>query len=425
MKVYIETYGCSANFADSEIMAGLLKKADHEITDNFKKADLILINSCYVKDQTETKIKKRLEFFKKINKKLVVAGCFPEANKREVEKIVPSASLIGPRKIEKIVEVVEKTFSGKKVVVLGKGEKSKPLLPKIKFNPIIDIVEINEGCLGNCTFCVTKFARGELYSYPIGTITREIENALKEGCREVWITSQDTGAYGFDSGRDLAELLKKVAVINGRFFVRVGMMNPSNAIRILDQLIDAYKNEKIFKFLHLPAQSGSDKILRLMKRGNNTEQFKEIVHKFREEFPELTLSTDIIVGFPGETKEDFEKTISLINEIKPDIVNISRYGARPGTEAAKMKQIVDRVKKDRSRELTKLVKKIGLEKNKKLIGWSGEILIDEKGKQESWIGRNFAYKPIVVKTNKNLLGKIIKVKIVDAKPTYLIGEVYH
>ncbi|MFO7872642.1 MAG: tRNA (N(6)-L-threonylcarbamoyladenosine(37)-C(2))-methylthiotransferase [Candidatus Undinarchaeales archaeon] len=418
MKVYIETYGCSANFSDSEIMSGLLESKGHELVDSEKKADAVILNSCYVKDPTERKMKKRIKKLK--NKKLIVAGCFPESDRKGIEEIAPNASLIGPRNIQDIVQVVE---SEEKMVKLGGPGVEKSKLEKKRKNPLINIVQINEGCLCECSFCITKHSRGKLQSYSIGAIVNDIKKSIEEGCKEIWLTSQDTGAYGLDFNRNLAELLSKVSEIEGDFKTRIGMMNPIHAIRILPDLIGAYKSEKIFKFLHLPIQSGSDRVLDKMKRGNSVKQFETIVEKFREKFPKLTLSTDIIVGFPGETESDFQKTLDLIERVKPDIVNISRYGARPGTEASELEQISGWKKKERSRKLTKLVKKIGLEKNKKWVDWTGEILIDEEGKTGSWIGRNFAYRPIVVKNKENLFGKELKVKIKKAKPTYLISEI--
>lgn len=417
MKVYIETYGCSSNFSDSEIMAGLLEQAGHKIVDSEEKSDLIILNSCYVKDPTEKKIKKRLEELK--NRYLVVAGCFPEANRKEVEKIVPNASLLGPRNIQDIVEVVE---GEEKVVKLGGPSVEKAGLEKKRKNPVIDIVQISEGCLCECSFCVTKHARGELQSYAMGAIINDIRDALKDGCKEIWITSQDTGAYGLDFNRDLAELLSKVSEIEGDFKARIGMMNPIHAVKILDSLIESYKSEKIFKFLHLPIQSGSNEILDKMKRGNSVKQFETVVEKFREAFPKLTLSTDVIVGFPGETESDFQKTVDLIKRIEPDIVNISRYGARPGTEAAELEQITGWKKKERSRKMTKVVEKTGLKNNKEWLGWSGEVLIDEPGKPGSWMARNFAYKPIVIKSEEDLLGRKVNVKIKKINSAYLTGE---
>ncbi len=195
-------------------------------------------------------------------------------------------------------------------------------------------------------------------------------------------------------------------------------MNPTHVKDIVDGIINSYKSEKIFKFLHLPVQSGSDEILKGMDRDYTVNEFRKIVKIFKKEFPFLTLSTDVIVGFPGETEEDFQKTVDLMKEIKPDIVNISKFGTRPGTEAAKMKQLPVKVINERSKKLMKIVKKIQLEQNKKWIGWEGEVLVDEI-KENNIVGRNFAYKPVVL--NEGKLGGFKTVEVNSVSHTSLFS----
>jgi threonylcarbamoyladenosine tRNA methylthiotransferase CDKAL1 len=214
--------------------------------------------------------------------------------------------------------------------------------------------------------------------------------------------------------------------VEGDFRVRVGMMTPSMVTDSLDELIAAFKNSKIFKFVHLPVQSGDDRVLKRMRRFYTVQDFKEIVDAFRVAFPEVTLATDIICGFPGETQEAFENTLKLIGEVKPDIVNVSKFFARPRTAAAEMYDafLESAEIKRRSTEAAKLVKRISLERNQRWVGWSGEVLMDEKGKVPgSWIGRNFAYKPVTLKSSADLLGKTLQVKVVKAFSTYLAGTV--
>jgi len=324
--------------------------------------------------------------------------------------------LLGPDSIEKIVDLAHFTLSGKKMVFLEDLRKPKICLPRVRKNPIIEICETSTGCLGKCSFCEVKIAKGKIFSYPIGLVIEEIKNSLKDGCKEIWLTSQDCGCWGKDRKSTLPELLNKICEIKGKFLVRVGMMNPTHIKDILDDLIDSYKCEKIFKFLHLPVQSGSDEILRKMNRGYSVNDFRKIVKKFRKEFPNITLSTDLIVGFPGESEGDFQKTVALMKEIKPDIVNISKFGARPGTKAAKMEQLSVKIMNERSKKLMEIVKKIQLKKNENWVGWEGDVLIDEVNKKNI-MGRNFAYKPVVLKEGK--LGKIKRVKITSASHTSL------
>ena len=420
-KVFIETHGCSANVADSEIMAGLLKEAGFEIVNSSGESDVNVLNSCVVKTPTEQRMIYRIKELAKLSKPLVIAGCMPKTERKIIEEINSRASMIGPDSIEKIVDVVNAAIQGKKVLFTEDLRKPKVCLPRMRRNPIIGITPVAIGCLSNCSYCEVKFARGNLLSYPIEAVIKEVKQAVNNGCKELWITSQDNSCYGKDIDTDLPKLLNLICKIDGKFFVRVGMMNPLHAKKILKDLINEYKNEKIFKFLHLPVQSGSDRILKGMNRGYGVKDFLEIIKRFKKEFPEITIATDVIVGFPGETEKDFEDTVGLIKKIIPDVVNISKFGARPGTEAAKMEQVDKKIVNERSELLHKLVKKISLENNKKWIDWKGEVLVDEKIKND-FVGRNFAYKPVVINTEKNIFGKFITVEIGNATSNCLIEK---
>jgi MiaB-like tRNA modifying enzyme len=423
-KIYSEVYGCSANRSDYEIMLGLLKSNGFELVDSANKSDINLLVTCTVKTPTANRMIFRIKELTKTNKPLVVAGCFAKAESKIVEKLNPNASLIGPNSIDKIVDVAYKTLSGRKSIEID-GSVEKANLPHFRTNPIIDIVEINSGCTSFCSFCETKLARGNLRSYRPDKIRDQIKKAVAEGCKEIWITSQDTSAYGRDIGTNLPELLESITRIEGEFMVRVGMMNPLHFKKVeIEDLIQVYKNEKVFKFLHLCVQSGSNKVLKDMRRGYNVEDFIYYVEKFRKEIPELTLETDIIVGFPTETEEDFEETVKLIKEVRPDVVNISKYSPRPGTAAAKMKQLDPKIVNERSKIMYELTKKIALQNNKiKWLNWEGKVLIDEKGNRENtWMGRNYAYKPIVIESSEKLFGKFVNLKVVEVKSNYLIGN---
>jgi MiaB-like tRNA modifying enzyme len=420
-KVFIESYGCSANLSDSQVIAGLLKEKKFEIVNSPKKSNLNIINTCIVKSPTEQRMIFRIKELTKLKKPLIVAGCMPKTSQRTIEKINPEASMIGPDSVEGIVDVASKTIDGKKIIFTKDLRRPKICLPKLRSNPVIDIVPICIGCLGSCSYCSVRFAKGNLFSYPKEKIIKEIKSAVKGGCKEIWITSQDNSCYGKDINSSLSELLNEICKIDGEFFARVGMMNPMHTIEILNKLIEAYKDERIFKFLHVPVQSGSNEILEKMKRGYAVEDFIEIVEKFRKDIPDLTLSTDIIVGFPGETEEDFNKTVYLIQRIKPDIVNISKFGSRPGTEAAKLENLDVKTVNERSSVIYNLVKKISLENNKKWIGWRGKVLVDEKTKN-GFVARNFSYKPIVLKTKKNIFGKIVEAEIENATANCLIAK---
>ncbi len=426
MKVFVRNFGCSANTADGEVLAGCLAQAGFHLASTESEADLLIYNTCAVKGPTENRI---IDAMKRVpkNKKLIVAGCLPVISFERLQREVLFDAAVGPSVGKAIVDVVSRVLAGVNVVELS-NLNSKPELdlPKVKSDPYISILPINYGCLGSCAYCCVVFARGHLRSCSIKEVVKRVQNDFAAGTKEFWITSQDTACYGRETGNNLSELLVALEDLSGDFRVRVGMMTPNMVIDIQEKLIDAFKREKIFKFLHLPVQSGDNETLKHMRRFYDAEQFKSIVAAFRAEFPKLTLATDVIVGFPGETNEAFENTIKLLEEIKPDVTNVSKFFARPKTAAAQITEgLVERSEiKRRSAVVAQLVKRISLDQNKRWVGWVGDIFVDEKGKvQGSWVGRNFAYKPIAIKSQDDLLGKTIKVEVVQALPTYLKGTV--
>lgn len=424
-KVYFETYGCSNSRAEAEIMAGLLYEKDYSITDKVEDTDVIIINTCVVKNPTQQKIEYRIQEFQKMYpaKKLIVTGCMPEVYKDKIEELAPNASILGTHSIDKIVPVVEKIIQGKRVVITGENEVIKICRPKVRINPVVNIVPISSGCNGSCTYCATRFAKGLLYSYPKNKILEEISSGVRDGCKEVWLTSQDTGAYGLDKFKSsqLPDLLNSISKLEGDFSVRVGMTNPNNIKPILTELVEAYNSKKIYKFLHLPIQSGDDDILRSMNRFYTVSDFENIIQGFREAY-KMNIWTDIIVGYPGETEAQFKNTLKFIKKIKPDFTNVSKFGAREGTAAAELDLLPTDIMKKRSSFASDIIRDISLEKNKEWIEWKGDILITERGtKPGQWLGRNFAYKEVLINKTGDLLGKTIRVKILDAKPSSLIG----
>jgi len=418
-KIWVEAYGCSASFADSEMISGLIVNGGHTITQDPSEADLNLIVTCSVKDVTATRMVHRIK--QSQSKPLVVAGCLPKAERYTVEKFAQNASMMGPNSIGKTVQIIEKTLGGSKVVALEDTDLDKIGIPKIRLNPAVGIVEIANGCMSECTFCQTKLAKGDLNSYRIGDIVRQVKRELADGCKEIWLSSTDNGCYGLDIGEDLSSLVDQVSQIPEDFRIRVGMMNPMFMPKIRDNLLKSFENDKVFRFLHVPVQSGSNDVLNNMKRGHTVETFKNVVRKFRTKFGSFTISTDIIVGYPTETHENFEETISLLKETRPDIVNLSRYSQRPGTDAAKMVQIDTTEIKRRSKRTTELINDISLENNKKWIGWKGKVLFDENLDGQIK-GRNFAYKPIFV-NDEIEIGQSDMVKVTGATNHSLIGEI--
>jgi MiaB-like tRNA modifying enzyme len=406
------------------MMSGILEHSGYTIVDRPEDADVNVLVTCTVKSVTQDRMEHRIkELSDNKAASLVVAGCFPKVGRDRIEKINDRASLMGPNSIHKTLQVVEDAVKGQKLVILEDPKNPKVLLPRTRKNSIVGIVEISSGCLSGCTFCQVKLIKGVLFSYPKQQIIQEVRNSVAQGCKEIWLTSTDNSCYGWDIKTNLAQLVQEVCRVEGDFFVRVGMMNPLLTSKILDELIEAYQNPKVFKFAHLPAQSGSDRILGMMRRGYSVEDFVSIVEKFRDNVPRLTLSTDIIVGFPGETENDFDRTLDLSEEVEPDVVNLSRYGARPGTVAATMEnQIPPTETNRRSQIASKLCREIALKKNQAWVDWRGEALVDEFV-SKAVVARNFAYKPIVVRDDRVRVGKKIEVGIVGATSSTISGRV--
>ncbi len=419
MKVYIETYGCTMNQADSDIMRGLLSR-EYAFADSADNADVVIVNTCGVIGFTERKILRRIEEIKRMGKKVIAAGCLARIARKRLEM---ADALVSPDNVHRIGEAVKAVLNGKRVEIINVSKVDKAEISGVKCRlneNAIAIVSISEGCLGNCSYCATKIARGRLRSFSIEKIVEEVKRVVEMGYREIQLTSQDTGAYGKDKGYRLPDLLEKIAEIEGDFRVRVGMMNPQHAMEILDDLIEAFKSEKIYKFLHLPVQSGDNKILMDMRRNHTVEDFEEVVRAFRKAFDDVLLSTDVIVGFPTESEESFEKTVELVKRVKPDIVNITRFSPREGTLAAKLKDIPDWIKKERSRRLTKICEEIGLENNLRFVGKKMRVLVTKRGKNETLLARTDSYRPVVLEEGR--IGEFYKAKVVDAKFNYLVGE---
>lgn len=435
-KVWVEPYGCSASMADSEMICGLLKGSGYGIAASERDAQLSIIVTCSVKDATEHRMTSRIRALSNAGKPLVVAGCLPKADRAKVEALSPSSSLLGPHSIDRVVDVTRLSLLGQKVVALEDSTSDKINIPRVRLNPVVSVVEIASGCMSECTFCHTKLAKGRLRSYRTGDIVRQVRSDVDSGCKQVWLTSTDNGCYGRDIGSSLVELLKACCSVEGDFKIRVGMMNPMYLPEMLHDLAELFvENNKLFKFLHIPVESGSDRILRKMKRGHTSRTFRDAVRVFRQKVPEMTISTDVIVGFPSESEEDFEATLALIAETEPDIVNLSRYSARPGTESAKWKdsRISSQVAKRRSERAHKLAKKIAAKRNSLWQGWQGEIIVDEIGKTDLVQGRNYAYKSVMLSSEKNVkrgcdtdsiwLGEILRAKVYDFSNFSLKAEI--
>jgi len=429
---YIETYGCTSNKADSNIISNVLKKKNYLQT-SIDKAEFIIINTCAVKEQTENKIKSRLKQLFKLysedfNKHIIIAGCLPHITSNYInviKKLIPTFSaIIDLDNIHEISEIFKKVKEGKRNLIF----KAKSSIDKAKYlidypeGKITGIIPISEGCEGSCTYCCVKNARGKLYCYRPHNIVNNVEYQLKQGIKQIYLTSQDCSVYQYDDV-NLFDLVKSIVRLPYKFFLRIGMINPSFLISNLDQLISIFNLEKVYQFLHIPIQSGSNKVLKLMQRPYMISQITEPIEKLKINSPNLTISTDIICGFPGETEYDFFRTINFIKWLKPEILNISKFTARPGTEAKKMNQIDSKTIKNRSIRLSNIFRNSLLNINKKWEGWSGEVLILHRGLYENQaFGRNLAYKNIFIHEYEGKFGEFSEVKINRVDGFNLFGK---
>src|SRR3989339_411433 len=354
LEVYFESYGCSANYNSTEIMKGLVKQAGLNITSNIDFADLVVINSCIVKEPTEEKIRRKVQDLSHAGKKVILAGCMAKLRKKSFLNY-DSVYLLGTNHIKNINNLIQEIVDG--------------------------------------TYDTEKYLDNK----------SEVKvNISKDG---------------------LVQLLEEIIKIKGNFFVRVGMMNPNNVLKILPELIEIYKHEKMFKFLHIPIQSGSNKILKDMNRKYTREDVLKIVNKFKKEIPNIIFSTDVIVGYPGETKKDFEDTLDIVKQINPEILNRSKFWPRPQTPAEKLKPISKDEMNKRSLELANLHLQMCKDNQKKWIGWVGKVLIDKKGFGNTYLARSPEYKLFAVQSKDKILGKIVKIKVNSILPHYLIATV--
>ncbi|KAJ1615231.1 transmembrane domain-containing protein [Cryptosporidium canis] len=439
-KIMVKNFGCNHNRSDSESMMGLLSDYGYTIVYELHECNLLVINSCTVKGPSQDSCQNLIELAKSMDKFVVVTGCVPQADINL--HFLKDVSIVGVRNIHRIVEVVELTLQGNVVLlipdrtlemsdeVIGAFEATLPplLLPKIRRNPFVEIITISVGCLGNCTYCKTKHSRGDLGSYPIEDIINRINQSLSEGVKQFWLTSEDIGAYGKDIGTNLSELLREILkIIPKDIMIRIGMTNPPHVLNQINDIIEIMKHPNVFEFLHIPVQSGSNKVLELMKRDYVVEEFNLLVDSILKELPLATIATDIICGFPGESDKDHIQTVKLINKYKFPVVNISKFYPRPGTPAAKMKPISNGVSKSRSSEITDIFKSFNhneyvfemIPGDKIVKVW----FIEHSEKSNHTVGHTKHYNKVLVGMDDNLLGRYAMVKLIKPHKWHMEGIV--
>lgn len=426
-KIWMKTWGCSHNNSDGEYMAGQLAASGYKMTENPAEADLWLLNSCTVKNPAEDHFRNSIRKAQEQDKKVVVAGCVPQAQPRM--DYLKGLSIIGVQQIDRVVEVVDEAVKGHSVRLLGqKKDNGKRLggarldLPKIRKNPLIEIISINTGCLNACTYCKTKHARGDLASYPIEELVERARQSFLEGVCEIWLTSEDTGAYGRDIGTDLPSLLwRLVEVIPEGAMLRLGMTNPPYILEHLEEMAKILSHPRVYAFLHVPVQSGSDSVLMDMKREYCVADFRLVVDFLKDKVPGITIATDIICGFPGETDSDFQETLELVEQYRFPSLFINQFYPRPGTPAAKYEQVPAHVKKQRTKELSQLFHSYNPYDHK--VGERQQVLVTEESfDAQFYVAHNKYYEQVLVPKTPQFKGKMIEVDIYESGKHFLKGR---
>ncbi len=428
-KLYIETLGCAMNVRDSEHMiAELKKKEPYELTQNLEEADLIIINTCSVREKPVSKLFSEIGVFKKYKKdgaKIGVTGCTASHLGKDIIKRAPIVDFVlGARNVSKITEVVEKKHA---VEIDTNYDESTYIFGDFRSSPYKAMVNISIGCDKQCTFCIVPVTRGEEISIPSNLIVQEVQKAVDSGAKEVTLLGQNVNNYGrrfsVDSpgAKNFTQLLREVSKVKGLERIRFTSPHP---LHMDDEFLEEFaSNPKICKQIHVPLQSGSTRLLKEMKRGYSKEWFLNRCQKIRDLVPNVAISTDIIVGFPGESDEDFADTMDVLEQVRFDTMFSFKYSPRPHTPAATYENQVDsQVASKRLQTLQARHKEIQNEQMQKQVGRTVKVLFDELKSEGKVAGRADDGRLVLVKGSEELLGKIKSVKIISANLTNLIGE---
>ena len=412
--------GCAANFGDGEKIARIFAD-DYRVVFGIPKEtlsgneaetpDALVLNVCTVKGNAGALKLLREALSIAPEAKLFITGCAPKDFREEVAKITDKVVFTNLKEL-KLEKLTLKRVQG-------------DLL--IRESSLVGIVNIEEGCLDACAYCSTRIVKGRLHSYPAADIVQQVKSLVSDGCIEIQLTGQDCGCYGFDTGTNLADLVQQIlAEVPGNYKMRLGMGNPRHMLQYIAPLLECFKDDRIYKFIHLPVQSGSDSILKAMKRKHNAQDYIDLAETFNRNFPLFTLSTDLIVGFPGESEQDFNDTLDILKKTRPTVCNITRFVARPNTPAYHMAGAVpDEIKHQRSATLAEAFQRIATENNARWIGQTETVVIEKLGyRKGTYIARNAAYRPVAITSDKVLMpGERFVVSITDAEPFALIGRI--
>lgn len=416
-KAIILSQGCAANFGDGEKIARVLS-SKYEVSFKFPESETaeeptaFFLNVCTVKGNAGAMklLRKVASAYPKAS--INITGCAPRDFRDEASRAFPEIQYTSLQELSTQEAKPAETQTACKNV--------------LRESPFTGIVNIEEGCQDACAFCSTHLVKGRLHSFAEATIVNQVQSLVADGCKEIQLTGQDCGCYGFNTGTNLAKLIQNIlAHVPGDYKIRLGMGNPRHVLNYLDELLECFQDERLYKFVHLPVQSGSERILKAMNRRHTADDYLKLAQAFHEHFENFTISTDMIVGFPGETDEDFEATMRLLKISRPTVCNITRFVARPGTPAYHQNEIFpvpDTLKHKRSAALAEAFQKIALENNSKWIGHEGFVVTEKNGYREgTTIARNKAYSPVALQGTYPA-GQRLRVRITGAEPFALIAE---
>jgi tRNA-2-methylthio-N6-dimethylallyladenosine synthase len=432
-KIFLQTYGCQMNVYDSEKLKGILLPLGYSITDDEKKADVIVLNTCSVREKAERRAWGRLwdlSRYKSANSNLtlVVTGCMAQRMSEELIQRIPHLDLVlGPDQIFQLPQYLQ-NHAAKPVVAVSKSREdfscevfTQEELPQRK-HKYTSFVAISRGCDNFCSYCVVPYVRGPERHRPITQIIREIQLLAESGCREITLIGQNVNSYKYDGG-DFSDLLQMASDETEVEWIRFVTSHPKD---LSEKLIDKIASlPKVCEHLHLPLQSGSDRILQKMNRCYTSKDYLKLVELAKEKIENLSLTTDLIVGFPSETEEDFQQTLNMVEKVEFDSAFMFRYSIREGTKAASFPDDVpEEVKLKRLHSLIELQKQVSKRKNQRMVGKTFGVLVDEKSRRDKgrWKGKTRTNKTVVIDAGKDILGTIPSVKIHDADSFTLFGR---
>ena len=477
--IVVLSQGCAANFGDGEKIARILSRKS-EVTFTFPEPgaattnekvatapEAFYLNVCTVKGNAGALKLLRKAASAYPNVPIYITGCAPKDFREEAIRAVPQVQFTTLSELEKDPPLSSSTLSSStegRGSIISSTSKSNENSARnesrirptnvLRESPFVGIVNIEEGCLDACAFCSTHLVKGRLHSFSPNDIVDQVQALVDDGCLEIQLTGQDCACYGFDIGTNLAELTQRILThVNGNYRIRLGLGNPRHVLGYQEALLDCFTDERIYKFIHIPVQSGSENVLKAMNRRHTVRDYATLAHTFNERFDKFTLSTDLIVGYPGETAADFNDTLTLLKETRPTVCNITRFVARPGTVAARLESatsmahlesatntahlesatntaqlapanlaVPDTVKHERSAILAEAFQQIALENNRKWIGDECIVVTEKRGHRNgTTIARNTAYRPVALQGSFPA-GQTLRVRIKDAEPFALIAD---